>query len=89
MPVYTYFLYVFFSMWLLSLYKYLQLLQMATTEHYESSAVVISEGEVGEQFYIITSGVVRIEHGGLTKKYTAGDFFGERSLLTGEVTIYI
>jgi putative ABC transport system ATP-binding protein len=57
-------------------------------EAFDSNEVIIRQGEIGEKFYIIESGIVDV----ITEKeaapsqrvtLTAGDFFGEVALLTG------
>ena len=57
-------------------------------ESFPPGAVIIREGEVGDKFYIVESGAVRVTPGrdGLPVggvRLTAGDFFGEVALLTG------
>jgi CRP-like cAMP-binding protein/glyoxylase-like metal-dependent hydrolase (beta-lactamase superfamily II) len=63
-----------------------QMLQMATTEQFAAGSVIIKKGDPGEKFYIITAGVINVlSPENVVKKYTTEDFFGERSLLTGDV----
>jgi putative ABC transport system ATP-binding protein len=57
-------------------------------EAFDSGEVIIRQGEVGDKFYIIESGVVDVsgEKEGVPFKgvtLTPGDFFGEVALLTG------
>ena len=57
-------------------------------EAFDAGEVIIRQGEVGDKFYIIESGVVDVsgEKGGVPLKdvtLAAGDFFGEVALLTG------
>ena len=57
-------------------------------EAFDAGEVIIRQGEVGDKFYIIESGVVDVsgEKGGVHLKdveLTTGDFFGEVALLTG------
>jgi len=57
-------------------------------EAFNAGEVIIRQGEVGDKFYIIESGVVDVsgEKGGVRLKdveLTTGDFFGEVALLTG------
>jgi CRP/FNR family transcriptional regulator, cyclic AMP receptor protein len=47
--------------------------------------VIVPEGEEGLGFYVILTGAVAVHHEGATiATLTAGDFFGEISLLEGE-----
>lgn len=51
--------------------------------------VIVEQGRTGGSMFIITQGMVRIEHSDGSEKHilarlSAGDFFGEMSLLTGE-----
>src|SRR5262245_61009776 len=42
---------------------------------------VVSEGDVGESFFVLTSGSVHIERGGReVARLVAGDYFGELAL---------
>ena len=57
-------------------------------EAFDSGEVIIRQGEVGDKFYIIESGVVEVsgEKGGVPLEdvtLASGDFFGEVALLTG------
>ena len=48
----------------------------------EAGAMVFDEGEPGDQFFIIESGVVEVWHDGtLLRREEAGDYFGEIALL--------
>jgi hypothetical protein len=56
---------------------------------YTEGETIITEGELGEHFYMIESGTVDVSssaHGKLATR-TQGDYFGELSLQTGEPTI--
>ena len=61
-----------------------------TTVSYQEGDHIISKGDVGEIFYIIKEGRVKVHDIGLgDSQYVnqvmgPGDFFGERALLTGE-----
>src|SRR5277367_5373066 len=48
------------------------------TEVFESGEVVISQGDVGEYFYLVESGEaeVIIEGRGVVRQYKRGDYFG-------------
>ncbi|MFK7893858.1 MAG: Crp/Fnr family transcriptional regulator [Granulosicoccus sp.] len=66
------------------------LCQSARLLSFRKNAVLMSEGESGEAFYIVKSGAVRIfvsdEEGNeiILNDLGAGDYFGEVSLLDGE-----
>lgn len=61
-----------------------------TRVHYGVGETIVRKGEIGETFYIIESGSVRIHDIGIGDSQSSeivlhnGDSFGERSLLTGE-----
>ena len=61
-----------------------------TTVSYQEGDHIINKGDVGEIFYIIKEGRVKVHDIGLgDSQYVnqvmgPGDFFGERALLTGE-----
>eukprot|EP00736_Rhodelphis_marinus_P002260 Rmarinus@m.16527 len=61
------------------------LLQIAQRSFYPSGATIVEEGMSGEWFYVIESGVVTVKAGDLVKTHTAGEFFGENSIVTGAV----
>ena len=69
----------------------IQLAQRATTADYGEGEYIVRQGEPGDSLYIIQKGSCDVfikAHGGREKKVAhieAGDFFGEMSLLTGEV----
>ena len=48
------------------------------TEVFESGEVVISQGDVGEYFYLVESGEaeVIVEGRGVVRQYKRGDYFG-------------
>jgi len=58
--------------------------------HFQPEERIVNKGDIGTIFYIIEQGTVRIHGIGLGDsqsadlELTAGDFFGERSFLTGE-----
>ena len=51
---------------------------------------IVNKGDTGDIFYIISEGKVKVhdigigDSQGVTQTYSAGDWFGERALLTGE-----
>ena len=52
---------------------------------FASGATVVREGDAGDALYIIVEGSVEVRKGGqIVAQMTAGDFFGEISLLDGE-----
>lgn len=53
------------------------------TEVFESGEVVISQGDVGEYFYLVESGEaeVIIEGRGVVRQYKRGDYFGGKTPL--------
>ncbi len=61
------------------------------TVHFPKGTVIIREGDLGDCFYIIRSGTVRIEtqveefqQPVILARLEAGDYFGEMALITGE-----
>jgi putative ABC transport system ATP-binding protein len=57
------------------------------SESFAANQRVIQEGEAGDKFYLIRSGSVAVKRdpsGQQVATLTAGDFFGEMALLTGE-----
>ena len=49
-----------------------------------SGKVLMREGDIGQEFYVIVDGTVRIDRGGKTvKTLSSGDFFGEIALVDG------
>jgi hypothetical protein len=58
------------------------LARQLTTHQVSAGSPVFLEGEVGDAFYVIESGEVRIGHGDATlRTEVAGDYFGEIALL--------
>ncbi len=62
-----------------------------STVHFEKDAVIIREGHLGDCFYIIRSGKVRVEtqieemqKPIILARLETGDYFGEMALITGE-----
>ena len=63
-------------------------------KQFKDEEVIIRKGDVGDTFYVIQEGVVAIREVGQVERKSldkisltlgAGDFFGERALLTGDV----
>ncbi len=59
--------------------------------HFKKGSVIIREGDLGDCFYIIKSGSVRVEthaedvdHPIILARLEDGDYFGEMALITGE-----
>jgi CRP-like cAMP-binding protein len=56
--------------------------KMAGVREYEKGASIIREGDPGSTFYVLLDGRARVVRGGRTVTHlSAGDFFGEISLL--------
>ena len=54
-------------------------------ETFPAGAVIITEGDAGEKFYLISAGMVRISFGGaMIADLGPGGYFGEGSLLTDD-----
>jgi serine/threonine protein phosphatase PrpC len=64
---------------------YQQLTQMANIlveEHYREDEKIITEGEIGDKFFICLEGVVRVQKSGsILSELKAGDYFGEMALV--------
>ncbi len=67
----------------LSLFERSKLADALETESYKAGDVIIKEGEVGENFYLIETGEANIvkNEGGLIGSVKRGDYFGEVALL--------
>jgi putative ABC transport system ATP-binding protein len=56
-----------------------------TRRHYLPDEVVIREGDVGHELFLISYGEFKVERGGSeVARLAAGDFFGELALLSGQ-----
>jgi len=54
-------------------------------ESFEAGHIVLREGDIGDKFYLIREGSVRVDRGGKQVAVLAqGDFFGEMSLMYGQ-----
>jgi CRP-like cAMP-binding protein/phosphoribosyl 1,2-cyclic phosphodiesterase len=60
-----------------------ELLQNVIPKHYKAGDIIIEKGTDGNEFFIITSGIVCIPDGKWNKNLVIGDYFGEMSLVTG------
>jgi CRP-like cAMP-binding protein len=60
-----------------------ELLQVALPHHYPEGSAIIEKGSFGNEFYIITAGVVTLSGENWSKNLVVGDYFGEMSLVTG------
>ena len=59
----------------------LQVASVCTIRDAESGEAVVTEGEVGSEFFIILKGLARVTRdGALVGRLKAGDFFGELAL---------
>jgi len=62
-----------------------QVAERMTRRHYLPDEVVIREGDVGHELFLISDGEVKVERGGNeVARLGAGDFFGELALLSGD-----
>ncbi len=67
-----------------------KVLKVASGKKYEKDEVIFKEGDLGDCFYLIIEGSVRVEKNVRDDKIEAvatlktGDYFGEMSLLDGE-----
>ncbi len=64
-----------------------EFLSIVEEKHYAAGEKIIEKGTPGESLYIIVSGVVRVEGVGAetAKRYGIYEYFGEASLVTGEL----
>jgi cAMP-dependent protein kinase regulator len=62
-------------------YQRSQLADALKEKSYEDGAVIITEGEEGNTFYILADGAATSVKGDSTTEYAPGDFFGELALL--------
>ncbi|ODQ67544.1 camp-dependent protein kinase regulatory subunit [Nadsonia fulvescens var. elongata DSM 6958] len=64
-------------------YERCKLADALNSETYEPNQVIIREGDIGEQFYIIECGEAIVEKKGVgkVKEYSKGDYFGEIALI--------
>ena len=62
-----------------------QVAERMTRRHYLPDEVVIREGDIGHELFLISDGEVKVERGGSeVARLGAGDFFGELALLSGD-----
>ena len=68
-----------------ALTSYLQMFLKSTDTHgYPKDAIVFSEGDPGDLYFLVLNGAVRIEIGGVVVRMVqAGEGFGETALLDG------
>jgi len=56
-----------------------------TKRHYLPGDIVIQEGEIGHELFLVSEGAVRVERsGGEVARLGPGEFFGELALMSGE-----
>jgi len=60
-----------------------ELLQNAMPRHYDANTTIIQKGTDGNEFFIITAGIVQVSDVNWSKNLVVGDYFGEMSLVTG------
>ncbi len=70
----------------ISIAKVQQFLMIAKMETYDKGEIIIHKDTPGDKFFIIYSGNVSVDSGGLEKKkiYGTYDYFGEVAVLTGQ-----
>lgn len=64
-----------------------EFLDIVQEEYFERDERIIHKGDQGEKFYIILSGNIRVEGAshGIEKSFGTYEYFGEASLVTGEL----
>jgi putative ABC transport system ATP-binding protein len=56
-----------------------------TKRHYMPGEIIIREGEIGHELFLVSEGAVKVERSGdEVARLGPGDFFGELALMTGE-----
>ena len=56
-----------------------------TKRHFMPGEIVIYEGEIGHELFLVSEGAVKVERaGGEVARLGPGDFFGELALMSGE-----
>ncbi len=56
-----------------------------TKRHYMPGEIIIQEGEIGHELFLVSEGAVKVERaGGEVARLGPGEFFGELALMTGE-----
>jgi len=72
----------------LNQYERLTIADALSSESFKEEEVVIREGDEGDKFYIVESGEFKVTKDGVSEevhtRLKAGDYFGERALLTNE-----
>jgi putative ABC transport system ATP-binding protein len=59
--------------------------ERVTKRHYMSDELVVREGDVGHELFLISDGEVKVERGGHeVARLGTGDFFGELALMSGD-----
>jgi CRP-like cAMP-binding protein len=66
--------------------KAMEFINIVNEKKFKKNETIIKKGEIGDKFYIISYGNIKVVDSNLeTKKiYGACDYFGERALVTGE-----
>lgn len=58
--------------------------ELTTEVSFEPGEAIVREGDVGDAFFVITSGTAAVEQrGSILRELSAGDFLGEISLIDG------
>lgn len=63
-------------------YERSQLVDAISSKQFESGETVVNYGDIGDRFYILSSGRAEaVKDGKIIKEYSPGDYFGELALL--------
>lgn len=69
----------------LGAYERAQIADTLKTEHYQFRDILLRQGDLGENFYIVEAGRLQaFKDDSLVMDYNPGDFFGELALLTNQ-----
>ena len=60
--------------------------ELTTEVGFEAGEAIVREGDVGDAFFVITSGTAAVEQrGSILRDLSAGDYLGEISLIDGKL----